>query len=222
MLLVLMLLLSACGDKNNGKGENTSSSEEKIDNKSTSGDISEDGLMAMKASPEEDFDHLGNKDTGLTIIAYKGSDKAVYVPKEINGIRVVQIGKSIFSNDGKGVKAIRLGKNVKTVQENAFANNNDIELVIAEGLETIEAAGFLNTPNLKKIVLIEGLKSIGSSALDATGLKEIRIPKSVKKIEVGALGVYKEGIKIIVSKGFPLAGELRDYDKGFGYEVVEE
>ena len=71
-------------------------------------------------------------------------------------------------------------------------------------------------PNLKKIVLPEGLKEIGHGALHSTpNLKEIRIPSSVRQIEDGAFRQYDNNSKVlIVEKGSPAEEVVKSYVAG--------
>ena len=230
LLLALVLVLSACGDKSGDEKpieeknslDNQEKDEEKKDtNLQTQDEISAEALMNMKESPAEDFKVIGDKSTGLEVIEYVGDDTLVYVPEKINGSAVTSI-KGAFSNIDSGVKGIRLGKNIKEIREGSFGNNQALEVFVAEGLEKIEENAFVGDKNLRQVVLNEGLTYIGASALANTGLKEIRLPESLKELEVGALGVYKDGIKIFIKKGSPLKKDLEEYNKEVGYEVIEE
>lgn len=68
------------------------------------------------------------------------------------------------------------------IAENAFANNQKItKLTITKG--TIGNGAFKNCPNLREVVLGEGVTEIGESAFEGClALEKINIPTSVKKL----------------------------------------
>lgn len=169
--------------------------------------------MAMKKpSPVEDFDYIGGKETGLEIVGYKGSDKMVYIPDEIDGIPVTSI-KGTFSNDGKGVKGVRLGKNLKIVKFGSFGNNKDIEVFVSEGLEVLEYAVFIKSPNLREVAFNEGLKKIGASLMPGTAVKEVTIPSTVEEVTFNAFGPaqsHPEGFTVKASSKMPGLDQLKE------------
>ena len=58
-----------------------------------------------------------------------------------------------------------------------------VDIRIQEGCQSIEKWVFEGCRGLKKVVLSEGLESIGYECFKGSGLEEITIPKSVKTIE---------------------------------------
>lgn len=138
-------------------------------------------------------------------------DSMVYIPEDIEGIPVKSI-KGAFTNSEIKVKAVHLGKNLKEIKEAAFANNKNLEVFVAEGLETIEKDAFNGDENLKVIVLNEGIKYIGDLAFGPVGSKEIKLPSTLEKIgEIGPFGQNVEGFKVIISKKTPVLEKNKKY-----------
>ena len=71
-------------------------------------------------------------------------------------------------------------KNVVTIGEAAFRNNEIIESVIIPASVTkIEERAFVNCKNLAKVTLNEGLETIGETAFYNTAIEEIAIPSTL-------------------------------------------
>jgi hypothetical protein len=117
------------------------------------------------------------------------------------GVR--EIGRSAFC-ERKGIKKIVIPQGVKKIGELAFYNCDFDEVVIPDTVEYIGEAAFKDCKNLKEIKLPAALKTIGASAFDycrrikeinfpeglevidgasfaLTGIREVFIPKTVKK-----------------------------------------
>ena len=90
---------------------------------------------------ESDFKF--DESTG-TIKKYNGTDSIVEVPSTINGVEVKSIGKWGIAG-----------------------NKNITEIVLPEGLESIEEQAFMGNPNLKSINFPDSLKSIGHDVFAA-------------------------------------------------------
>ena len=75
----------------------------------------------------------------------------------------------------------------KVVAIDKIENRNDItKLILPEGLTELCRAALVNMSNLKEIVLPKTLKKIGFEALAFTGITSITIPESVTEIGNGA------------------------------------
>ncbi len=106
----------------------------------------------------------GNSD-GLTVYAYKGNEKNVIIPSEINGIPVTIVN--------------RLHTEENTDDEPYFDTSNVESIVVPDSVKVINGA-FQNLVNLKSVTLPEGLEYIETDSFrNCTQLKEIEIPDSV-------------------------------------------
>ena len=96
-----------------------------------------------------------------TITGYSGNATALYIPDEIDGHEVVEIGDS------------------------AFENRTDLRTVmIPDSLEKIEFEAFYNCINLKIVDLSSNLTTIGYDVFgNCKSISKIEIPKSLKKFD---------------------------------------
>lgn len=142
--------------------------------------------MEKQAKSLFEFDESGEK-----LIKYLGAElDAEDVEKMFNGTGV----------------SVRVPDGVKTIGERAFMLSDVSEVVLPEGVETVESDAFALMVRLKKVVLPSTLKTIGEGAFGGcVALKEIYIPKSVENIGANAFGqcgklkIFLEGE---IQKGF--------------------
>ena len=81
------------------------------------------------------------------------------------------------------LEEISLGKKVKSIEENAFADNNRLSRVsLSRGIEKIGSFAFFNCGNLEEIDLPDTIREIGISAFSNTNLTSIKLPK-LERIE---------------------------------------
>lgn len=157
--------------------------------KSSDGTISKETLLAHEETPAEDFDYFPCEDGGIEIDQYTGNDEIVVIPETIDGEPVVKIKKGALGYDCSA-KAIKLADTIKELEEMAFTQNYQIELVICgSGLETIGENAFLECKNLSEVELNEGLQSIGQMAFCmCKTLNFVYIPESIEEIGTAAFG----------------------------------
>ncbi len=114
---------------------------------------------------------------------------------------------------------IVLPDGITKICHSAFLNCRKLEKVeIGEGLKVIEDWAFKECPSLESINIPDGTESIGMSCFARTGLKEIRLPDSVKLIGNEAFfGIYMlqkvylgSGIKTISGDAFNLSSQISD------------
>ena len=233
-LLGLILVLSACGKKDNETVQETNvtdktqeetnatdDTKETENNKSDmSGEVTYEKLMSIPPTPLEEFEVDRTPEGDLSLGVYKGTDTMVYIADEYDGKKVVEIQGYAY-NHNPYVKAIRLGKNLKVLEKGVFGTNKVLEIFVSEGLETIKNGAFVQAEALRDVRLNEGLKEIQESAFGGVGdnLKELVIPKSVEKIGRGAFALNPN----LVVKGYPgsiAKEEAEKYDTK--YEEIKE
>ena len=113
------------------------------------------------------------------------------------------------------------GKNLKVLEKGVFGSNEVLEIFVSEGLEVIKNGAFVQAEALRDVRLNEGLKEIQESAFAGIGenVKELVIPKSVEKIELGAFYANPN----LVIKGYPgsIAKQAAEDDNA-KYEEIKE
>jgi hypothetical protein len=143
--------------------------------------ITEDILRSMPENPASEFTYTSSRKVrgGLRIDSYTGSSDIVVIPEEIDGKPVVEIAVYTFAttySDECKVRGVIIPKTVKSIKE-LFVNNDNLEIVIAEGLEEVGYLTFGNCFNVREIILGEDVTRLGEFAFGVcTALERIYIP----------------------------------------------
>ena len=83
--------------------------------------------------------------------------------------------------DGKA-KTVTIPKNVRVIADEVFMDNKYLrKVILSKNLREIGKEAFCYCFNLKKIEWGKKLRRVGKSAFDFTGLKNVKLPASVKK-----------------------------------------
>ena len=152
--------------------------------------------------PAEDFEYNQLEDGTLELVKYNGSDNTVTIPDEVNGKKVVGIGKEAFK-DNTSVTNVTLPDSVENIDNRAFCGCSNLTSVIFGKTESeakskiilnIGSECFCGCSNLAEVGFnkfesnpnAECELSIGSKAFaDCTSLKSIAIPDSLTVINSG-------------------------------------
>ena len=119
----------------------------------------------------------------MRVSDYIGNDTIVVIPETVGGERVVEIGGYIFANDSS-VKGVFVPNSVTTLSA-TFPNNDDLEIVICEGVEKILNGAFLNCKNLRTVVLGDSLNELGERAFaGCKTLERLYIAPSLTDIDI--------------------------------------
>ena len=173
LLAVLMVVsLAACGgdaptqggSTNNPTTAPTAAPTQKPtsgDSSVYSGEVTEQVVRNYKTAKESDF-KTEETAGGVRISDYLGNDTIVVIPETINGKTVVEVAGYVFANDST-VRGIYI-PNTVTVLAGTFPNNDDLEVVICEGVERITDLAFHNCKNIHTIVLGNALVELGENA----------------------------------------------------------
>ena len=111
----------------------------------------------------------------------------------------------VFTNDNdtlikctpNGQKTIIIPKGIKTIGRACFAGTNVEEVVLPEGIETIDSDAFNFCTKLRKINFTETLKVIGHGAFKGCFfLETVILPKTMK--EISDYAFYEAGIKQLI------------------------
>lgn len=159
---------------------------------------------AYETSSESNFEF--DVDTA-TIEKYVGSEEAVVIPAEIDGVEVKAIGEDAFSSNEYIVEVI-IPDGVETIGTEAFLNCPNLEeIFIPDGVESLGRLSFFMCESLEEVNLGSGISAIGENTFygcenllsialpdtiteigahafaECTGLESIQIPSSVTSIE---------------------------------------
>ena len=131
-------------------------------------------VNALDLLKKSDYEYVVDSCNNVTITSYKGCDRKVTIPSEIDGMPVVEIGDYCFNGDSRRasatddslkkhpnrffnrrVKRIVIPSTVRTIGENAFGNMDRLEeVVFSEGLTTIEEYAFSFCTSLKSFFFL--------------------------------------------------------------------
>ncbi len=149
---------------------------------------------AIQIYQSGDYEYTVNHKNEIKIRSYRGNDRQVVIPSEIDGKPVTEIGEYSFNgierhqDDGisfenhpnawynKRIKKITVPSTVTTIGEKAFGYMNNLnEVILGEGLKTIEPYAFVDCPKLEKIKLPDSLVDFTLLAFEGTAIEEIVI-----------------------------------------------
>lgn len=106
---------------------------------------------------------------------------------------LVSIGQGAFQNCGKLTK-VEIPDSVTSIGRSAFSGCSSLsELKLSANVKTIDFSVFSGTANLKKLIVPEGVEEISYNSFSGSGIEEITLPASLKKL--GRLDL-KEGVKV--------------------------
>lgn len=124
-----------------------------------------------------------NAETG-TIVGYTGSAETVVVPHRIGGIDVQAIQAFGEGENPAAIHTLILPETVTRIEENAFADCNQLRTVLCYGpLDALGEGAFRNCTALETAVFVNGIYQIDANAFDGcTGLKELWWKGTVNRI----------------------------------------
>ena len=131
---------------------------------------------------------------------YKGIMEELYVPDEVDGHPVTELGNRddpMANADGyKVLRRVVLPKTLRAIGRNAFAGTQIEEIDIPEGVQKIEKRLFAMCLQLRSIKLPSSVEQIALDAFDSCiHLETINIPAKVKRIPKDMFNSPWYGIK---------------------------
>ena len=141
--------------------------------------IDENGTLIVKGGGSTGFDtklpdYANESDQPWYI--YRDFIKKIELEEGLQGI-----GKNAFATPTEGesqVTEVEIPATVTEIGENAFKNNDQIEEVKAEGVQTIGNQAFENCSSLEKVKFGKDLSSIGNKAFNYCGLVDVMAVKA--------------------------------------------
>ena len=174
----------------------------------------------IKDSPITDF-YYEERDNGITIIKYRGTDEHVVIPSTINNVPVTVINTIAF-HDSINLKSVVIPENVTIIEETFFIFCKDLtNFIVAEGNKNFSSHdGVLYNKDKSQLVLFpigkEGtyiipdcVKSISEYAFySCFNLTSITIPSGIESIGFRAFSNCPNLININVDKDNELYSSL--------------
>lgn len=150
------------------------------------------------------------------ICARNTSLTSVTIP---NGVEV--IGQSAFV--GTVLKQIKIPNTVKEIQYLAFASTRLESIEIPGSVKTIGEQAFANNKKwrtTKKLVLHEGVETIGENAFKECLLKEVNLPYSLKSLHPTAFQKSNDYVDMITKLYTSNSNHLNFEKHGDTYEII--
>jgi hypothetical protein len=138
-------------------------------------------LIMGKDLPGEyigDYKTLIKNNTAI-ITRYRGREKDVVIPAEINGVPVTGIGDYAFMQ--KQLTSVVIPDTVSSIGIYAFRWNYLNGVTIPEGVSSIGDCAFVGN-QITDLVIPSGVKTIGENAFDGNRISSLVVPDSVTAI----------------------------------------
>lgn len=120
-------------------------------------------LLNPDAAARLNFNFRLVESVGMSV-GYKGTDKAVKIPRVYKNVPVTTLRKNSFSKS-KFVKSVVLPDSLLRICDSSFIHCSDLEIInFPENLTVIEDRAFNHCTSLKSIALNDELRSIGMFA----------------------------------------------------------
>jgi hypothetical protein len=160
--------------------------------------------MIIFAQSEDDFE-IAQRNGGITVTGYTGSQAEVVIPMRISGIAVYSIGSGAFA--GKQITSVILPVGLRTVEDSAFSDNRLTSVIIPNTVTGI-ADGAFSGNLISELTLSNRLVFLGGGAFAGNRLETLTIPASLDQIPGSAFrgSVIKAldlgGAKTVVARAF--------------------
>lgn len=135
------------------------------------------------ATKGEYFLYIVETDGTATITGYIGNERAVIIPKKIDGHKVCSIGNEAFAENTL-ISTITIPKGVQSIGYSAFSGCENLsEVILPETVESIGAYAFKHT-EITSITIPEGINGISMGTFAyCNRLKEVNLPNSIAFID---------------------------------------
>ena len=157
-------------------------------------------------------DYFFDETTG-TITGYRGTDKNLVIPAEINGFAVINIANGAFKDNNK-IRSVVMPSTLKSIGDEAFDSCRLLDRVeFNKGLEHIGRRAFHNCAYLDNVVLPEGLLTMGERTFEmCEKLTNVTFPTTLKEIPAYAFDTCWRIKEVIIPEGIEVIGEGAFYE----------
>ena len=224
LVSLLALPIVGCAKQENVTSENTNTTTETKDTKkqelTNNSEVTKDNF---KNFPETDKKYFSYNDwnEGIVIEGCSSEEKAVVVPKEINGKPVLAIGERGLGNM-QNCEAIILPDSVRLLGESAFVADMKLKYIhLGTGLKKVSDDAFNGCSSLESITFPEGTETIeGQIFFYGRSLKTITIPASVT--EITKLFYFADNCNPDVEIHTPKGSKAEEVANSLGLKVVND
>ncbi|MGN0341190.1 MAG: leucine-rich repeat protein [Roseburia sp.] len=179
--------VTACGDGNETDAGTTAQSQAQ----GTEGEADAQDTANEDTVPVSDLDYAVLDDGTAAIVGCRNGDKykILVIPEEIDGYKVTAIG---IPNMGQVTANALFNPDA----DPTYDGETTVEkLVIPDTVTVISNTSIGSDKNLKEVDLGNGVEVIEEGAFALTGIEQIELPKSLKKLEYSALpGLYMKEV----------------------------
>ena len=123
----------------------------------------------------------------------------LFFPDAYDGKLVKKIIKSGFKQQ-PNLRSVRFPKYLTTIGKGTFSFSNFENLIIPEGITTIEGEAFTGTKSLKNITFPSTLTTIGAGAFYSCGMESIYLPDNLTTLSDSTFGNCTKLTNILLSK----------------------
>ena len=102
------------------------------------------------------------KDGYARIMNYNGNDENVTIPNEVDGYKVIGIGR--FGKNKKTLKTLNISEGIENIEDYAFSWSSIESVVIPNTVTRIEENAFEHCDSLTEITIPESVTTIGDEA----------------------------------------------------------
>ena len=158
-------------------------------------------------------------DGGISITGFEGDDEIIVIPSSIDGKDVVSIGENAFINNDT-MKAVKVSDKVQILESSSFLNCTELEVFVSgAAVKKIGMYTFNGCTKLHEVELNDGLETLDGLCFALTNLTEIEIPSSVTEINYPFTVNYDDHyITVIAERGS--TAEQYVNEKGEEYHLI--
>ena len=135
------------------------------------------------AAVNSNFEYSLYDESSVEITAYKGNERNLIIPSEIDGYTVKSIGDCAFEGS-TGLNSLTIPSSVEFINWYAFDNCSGLRtLVISEGVKEICRGAFNGCSSLTNVIIPNSVTLIDIGAFaDCSALTRVNIPQNVEII----------------------------------------
>ena len=156
-------------------------------------------------------------DGKVEITSYTGSDSALTVPAEIEGLPVTSIGDEAFYQNKK-IESVTIPDSVESIGNKAFAGSYVKSVTMADSVTSLGNAAFKDCIYLTDVTLSGRLTAIRNNTFAfCTRLESVVIPEGVTLVETSAFQSCNHLASITFPSSLEVIGEY-----AFAYTAITE